>query len=120
MLGTIRELMFRLLPNGKTAETVFWLFLAASAVMSILTFAAYGIDKGIAVSNGIKSGRKTRRIPERVLLWLSFMFGSFGAALGMTVFRHKIRKLKFKAGVPIMLVGWAAVCGLLYIRVKGG
>ena len=110
------QMMLRILPDDGIADTVLKIFLAVSAVMSIITFAAYGIDKGIAVSNGIK----TRRIPERVLLWLSFMFGSFGAALGMTVFRHKIRKLKFKASVPIMLVGWAAVCGLLYIRVKGG
>ena len=118
MLGTIKELMLRILPEDKAAETVFWLFLAASAVMSIVTFAAYGIDKGIAASNGIKSGRKNRRIPERVLLWLSFLFGSLGAALGMTVFRHKIRKLRFRAGVPIMLVGWAAVCAALVYRAR--
>ena len=50
--------------------------------VNLLCFLIYGLDKAFAV-------RRKRRIPEATLLTLSFLGGSVGAMLGMTVFHHK-------------------------------
>jgi uncharacterized membrane protein YsdA (DUF1294 family) len=62
--------------------------LALYAVMGLVTFGAFGLDKARA-----KDG--ARRVPERTLLLLSLGFGVVGGALGMRVFRHKTRKASF-------------------------
>ncbi|MFO0639949.1 MAG: DUF1294 domain-containing protein [Polyangiaceae bacterium] len=62
--------------------------LALYAVMGLVTFGAFGLDKARA-----KEG--ARRVPERTLLLLSLAFGVVGGALGMRVFRHKTRKASF-------------------------
>jgi len=64
--------------------------------LNVFSFALFGIDKWKAVHD-------RWRIPESKLL-LAAVFGVFGALLGMLVFRHKIRKLKFAIGVPAILV----------------
>ncbi|UPQ76744.1 DUF1294 domain-containing protein [Chryseobacterium nepalense] len=58
------------------------------AVISIITFIIFGIDKRKAVKH-------QRRIPESTLLSLTFLGGTIGALLGMLVFRHKISKRSF-------------------------
>ena len=65
--------------------------------INMLTFCVYGIDKRKAI-------RKQWRVPERTLLFLAVIGGSIGALAGMQVFRHKTRHLKFKLGVPGILV----------------
>lgn len=44
------------------------------------------------------------RVPEATLLLLSALGGSCGMLLGMLLFRHKTRHLKFMLGVPLMLL----------------
>lgn len=44
------------------------------------------------------------RISEATLLLLSALGGSCGMLLGMLLFRHKTRHLKFMLGVPLMLL----------------
>lgn len=66
-------------------------------VINIITFFLYGFDKQMA-------RLKLRRIPEKVLLGLAVIGGSVGALWGMKAYRHKIRKWKFIAGVPLVLV----------------
>ncbi|MCL2148508.1 MAG: DUF1294 domain-containing protein [Methanomassiliicoccaceae archaeon] len=68
---------------------VLLLFLAAYAALNAAAFCLFGIDKGKAVKGG-------RRIRESTLL-ASGALGPFGAAAGMSLFRHKTRKMKFKA-----------------------
>ncbi len=51
-----------------------------------------------------KAIRKRWRIPERVLLGLSFIGGSLGGLLAMQLFRHKTKHLQFAIGIPVMLV----------------
>jgi uncharacterized membrane protein YsdA (DUF1294 family) len=68
-----------------------------AAMMSVAAFILCGLDKRAAV-------RRTERVPERTLLALSALGGSVGMLLGMAVFRHKIRKLRFALGVPLMLL----------------
>lgn len=62
---------------------------ALYAVMGLVTFATFGMDKKRA-----KEDRR-RRVPERTLLLLSLFFGVVGGALGMRVFRHKTKKASF-------------------------
>lgn len=54
------------------------------AFVNLLALFVYGLDKGL-------SKTKSRRIPERVLLWLARLGGGVGCWLGMTVFRHKTK-----------------------------
>ena len=58
------------------------------AVISVITFIIFGIDKRKAVKH-------QRRIPESTLLSLTFLGGTIGALLGMLIFRHKISKTSF-------------------------
>lgn len=65
--------------------------------LNMAEFFLFGCDKKRA-----KKGQ--RRIPERTLMFLAASGGSIGALAGMYVFRHKTRKWKFKAGIPILLL----------------
>ncbi len=74
------------------------------AVVSAVTFAAYGLDKGRAVRGG-------RRVAERTLHGLELLGGWPGAIAGQAVFRHKRRKtgymLVFLGIVALHVAGWA-------------
>ena len=63
---------------------VIWL-----ACSTVVTFCAFGYDKAIA-------GSKRTRVPEIVLLALTFFGGTLGALVGRVVFRHKTRKVPFR------------------------
>jgi len=67
------------------------------AILNVVTFIVYGIDK-------FKAKRGMWRISEFTLLLLAAVGGSIGALLGMQVFRHKTQHLKFKYGVPAILI----------------
>ena len=43
------------------------------------------------------------RIPERVLLWVAVLGGSLGSLLGMYLFHHKTKHIKFTFLVPLFL-----------------
>ena len=51
-----------------------------------------------------KAQKNAWRIPEATLLTLAILGGSFGAVLGMRIFRHKTRKPQFSLGLPVILV----------------
>lgn len=77
------------------------------AVITVVTFLVFGIDKW-------KAQHKRWRIPESVLLGLAAIGGSVGAWLGMQVWRHKTQHKRFKYGVPAILAAQvAAVIWLL-------
>ena len=50
-----------------------------------------------------KARRGAWRIPERTLLWVAAMGGSLGSWVGMQMFRHKTKHLKFTIGIPVFL-----------------
>ena len=50
-----------------------------------------------------KARRGSWRIPERTLIGVAFIGGSIGAIVGMYLFRHKTRHLKFSLGLPLIL-----------------
>lgn len=44
------------------------------------------------------------RIPEATLLTVAVIGGSIGSICGMYAVRHKTRHLKFKLGLPLILI----------------
>lgn len=66
-------------------------------LMNVCGFALMGIDKWKAV-------RGRWRISERTLFLVSILGGSIGSLIGMYLFRHKTRHLKFSIGIPVILV----------------
>jgi len=62
-----------------------WLF-----SITLVTFLTYGYDKAIA-------GSERTRVPEDVLLALTFAGGTLGALLGRPVFHHKTKKPDFRS-----------------------
>lgn len=66
-------------------------------VINVITILIYGDDKA-------RARRGKWRISEATLLFLALIGGSIGALLGMYFFHHKTKHLKFKIGVPIILI----------------
>ena len=64
---------------------------------NIIAFALYGIDKH-------KARRGKWRIPEHTLLVIAAIGGSVGAWCGMKIWHHKTMHLKFRYGVPTILI----------------
>lgn len=60
-----------------------------------------------------QSKKKNRRISERGLFNVAGLGGSLGFWLGMFVFRHKTKKLKFSVGIPALL----GVQGLILLKI---
>jgi uncharacterized membrane protein YsdA (DUF1294 family) len=79
--------------------------------MSIVTFAAFALDKR-------KAKKDLWRTPEKTLLLLSLAFGWPGGMLAMKLVRHKTRTKKFTIGMPLIaglhLVVWAALGWMIY------
>ena len=75
-------------------------------VINILTFAVYGIDKW-------KARQGSWRISEATLLMLAVIGGTIGVLFGMQVWRHKTMHLKFKYGLPLILLAQIALMYLI-------
>ena len=80
------------------------IYLATITLVSLATFATYGVDKRRARIAG-------RRVPERTLHLMSVLGGWPGAWVAQRVFRHKTRKLSFQ------LIFWG--CLLLHVLLVG-
>ncbi len=78
-------------------------------VVNAVAFIVYGIDKCRA-----RNGKW--RIPEATLLMLTVVGGSVGAWLGMKAWHHKTRHMKFRYGVPVILLLQIVVATLLYVN----
>ena len=63
-----------------------------------------------------RAKKKRWRIPEVTLLASALLGGSIGALAGMYLFRHKTRHLKFKLGLPLILVFHITIAFLLIKR----
>ena len=79
------------------------------AIINALVLVVYGGDKLFAKLD-------SWRVPEKVLLLLALLGGSIGALLAMQIFRHKTRHLKFRYGVPMILL--LQVAALVYLHWK--
>ncbi len=90
-----------------------WWIAAVYAVVSVVTFAAYGLDKRAAGRAG------ARRTPESTLLLLGLVAGWPGALVAQQVFRHKTRKRSFRRafwGTVVLNVLALAVLGWFLAR----
>lgn len=76
------------------------------AVINVVAFVVYAFDK-------VQAKRKGGRVPERTLLWLARIGGGAGCGLGMLVFRHKTKHIRFKVLVPLWTVIWIALVLML-------
>ena len=78
-------------------------------LINLISFFAMGIDK-------LKAKKNKWRIPEGTLLLFCFLGGGVGGLLGMSLFRHKTKHLKFQILVPLSLLLWLAAG--IYIAVR--
>ena len=76
------------------------------AVINVVTFFMYGIDKW-------KAKRSKWRITEATLLLMAVIGGSFGAWLGMQVWHHKTLHKKFRYGIPAIIIIQLTLIGFL-------
>lgn len=84
-----------------------WIYLA---VINVVAFLVYGIDKHRA-----KAG--AWRISEKTLWVLAAIGGSVGALLGMEVFRHKTKKRSFQIVLAVIVfVQVLLVLGWVYYK----
>lgn len=60
----------------------------------------FGLDKAFSKQKG------HRRVPERTLLWIARIGGGAGCWLGMLLFRHKTKHIRFKVLVPLWTIFW--------------
>ncbi len=77
-------------------------------VINLIGLLLMGMDK-------LRAKRKKYRIPERTLFIIAALFGSIGIFIGMYLFRHKTRKLKFSIGIPAILVVQLLLVTLFYL-----
>ena len=81
------------------------------AVLNLVSFVLYGIDKHKAKTNRWRISEKT------LLLWSAA--APFGAVVGTKVFHHKTKKLKFDTVLFISCIVHTLLYGtLLYMTVK--
>ena len=86
----------------RVTETIIYILIG----INVLTFVVYGVDKWNA-----KQGKW--RISEATLLMLAVVGGTIGALLGMQVWHHKTKHLKFKYGLPLINLAQIALIALL-------
>ena len=86
-------------------ELIYWYLV----VINIVVLVVYGGDKLFA-----KLGKW--RGPEKILLLFALLGGSIGALLAMQIFRHKTRHLKFRYGVPLILL--LQIAGVVFLHWK--
>jgi len=77
---------------------------------NIITFLLYRMDKRRAQNN-------EWRISEATLVGCAFLMGGVGSLLGMNVFRHKTKHVKFKVLIPLAVIVNVGV--LLYLHHVG-
>ena len=86
--------------------------IAILIVWNIIVFTMYGIDKQ-------KAKHSSRRISEKTLIFTAVFMGGIGALLGMYLFRHKTKHLKFKITVPFLAILNIAVF-FIFLYLKQG
>lgn len=76
-------------------------------VINLIGFISMYADKRRSIQH-------RRRTPEKRLLLYAILGGSLGSMIGMSAFRHKTKHLKFKLGLPLILLAETAAGGIVY------
>ena len=79
--------------------------------INLLALGLFGLDK-------YRARHRQWRIPELFLFLIALLGGSFGAVVGMDLFRHKTQRRRFHRGLPILF--FLHVILFLYMFNKGG
>ena len=98
----VLSIITNFVPDMSVTETIKYILVG----INVLTFIVYVWDKWKA-----KHGKW--RISEATLLMLAVVGGTIGALLGMQVWHHKTMHLKFKYGLPLILLAQIALIALL-------
>lgn len=83
-------------------------FLIYIYIINLVLLIMYGLDKFFAMSN-------KRRIREKTLFFVALISGGLGAILGMFIFKHKTKKIKFYIFNIGILILW---CYFIYKYLK--
>ena len=70
---------------------------AVIALLNLFSAVLFGIDKR-------RAKKRLWRISEAALLWSAVPFSALGALIGMLVFRHKTRHIKFTLTIPLLMI----------------
>lgn len=97
------------LANKMFCPSLLHIALIYLAIINVVTFFLYGIDKW-------KAKRLKWRISEATLLGLAVIGGSIGAWLGMKTWHHKTLHKKFRYGIPLILIAQIALFFLCSCR----
>ena len=76
---------------------MFYVFAAYILLANVTEFILMKKDKYAA-----RHGK--RRIPERVLFVVAWLFGALGGCFAMLILHHKTRHLKFALGFPMLFL----------------
>jgi uncharacterized membrane protein YsdA (DUF1294 family) len=90
---------------------VIGLFSLLFILVNLFTFSVYWVDKRKAVKN-------KWRISERTLILFTLAGGGIGALFGMSLLRHKTRKVKFKFALVMGLMIVVFVLYIFFIALK--
>lgn len=71
-------------------------------IINALAILLYGIDKAKAIFG-------KWRISELMLILVAIIGGAFGAFLGMRIWHHKTKKLKFQVIIPLSVMIWSGI-----------
>lgn len=70
--------------------------------INIIGFLIMGIDK-------FKAQKGFWRTPEKTIFSVTILGGGIGTVIGMYLFRHKTKKMKFTIGLPTILISEIAL-----------
>lgn len=91
----------------------FYLIWAWLIAVNVTAFSTFGYDKAVA-------GSKRPRVPEIILLALTFVGGTVGAILGRIVFRHKTIKASFTLKFWLVIAVQVALIVLYVLYIEPG
>lgn len=72
----------------------------------------------LMLSDKRKAQKRKWRIPEATLMGTAALGGSIGAMMGMHLFRHKTKHIKFTLGIPLILGAQLLIGALLWFMVR--
>ena len=96
--------------NGLSSMDLHEIVLQYLAIINVIAIVVYGWDKLCAIQH-------RWRVPEKTLLAIAVVGGSLGALFAMSLFHHKTLHLKFKYGVPVIMM--LQVVGVLWLNMSG-
>ena len=96
--------------NGWSNMDLHEIVLQYLAIINVIAIVVYGCDKLCAIQH-------RWRVPEKTLLAIAVVGGSLGALFAMSLFHHKTLHLKFKYGVPVIMM--LQVVGVLWLNMSG-